>query len=127
MRKPLLLVALSALALAGPAIAQGGMTARSFCDGLLEVQASARGASDAQGNFVQYYAFIAMHGDALSNRAAIISFAPPAPVQASAPQRVSLREGRQQVILGQERRPGGMVSPSIPRGQIGNHVTVQCQ
>ena len=117
---------LAAMLLAGPALAQTGGPARSFCDGQVSVLASARGATDGRGNFVEYYAFVSTSGDALTGRAVTIGFAPPPPVMARDPQRVSLREGRSALVLGHERRAGGSVTPTIPRDSIGNYLTVQC-
>ncbi|MBY0339229.1 MAG: hypothetical protein K2X11_21630 [Acetobacteraceae bacterium] len=127
MRQTLPLLALF-LGLGGPGIAQAQSSSeRSFCNGEIGVSASARGRSDAQGNYVEYYAFVSRSSAEAMPRSFTIGFVPPAGVQARPPSRIELGpHGRQPVILGTERRPGGSITPGIPRGEIVNHVQVTC-
>lgn len=107
-----------------PAMAQ----TRTFCGGAVEVNAGARGASDAQGNHVEYYAFVSGTDPQRMSLTATIQFNAPSGVTAAVdPARVSLGAmGRARVRLATERQAAGQMRPSIPRGQIVSYVTVTC-
>lgn len=123
MRMMMTLMAATLLA-ATPAMAQN----RSFCGGAVEVNAAYRGASDAQGNYVEYYAFITGTDPQRMSLTATIQFNAPAGVTAAVdPARVNLGGmGRARVRLATERQAPGQMRPSIPRGQVAGYVTVTC-
>ena len=113
-----------ALLAARPAMAQ----TRSFCGGAVEVNAGYRGASDAQGNYVEYYAFVSGTDAQRLSLIATIQFNAPSGVTAAVdPARVNLGAmGRARVRLATERQAAGQMRPSIPRGQVAGYVTVTC-
>ena len=123
MRKIITMLAVTLLA-ASPAMAQ----TRSFCGGAVEVNAGYRGASDANGNYVEYYAFVSGTDPQRLSLNTIIQFNAPSGVTAAVdPARVNLGGmGRARVRLATERQPTGQMRPSIPRGQIVGYVTVTC-
>jgi len=123
MRKTIIMLAATLLA-AGPAMAQ----TRSFCGGAVEVNAGYRGASDGQGNYVEYYAFVSGTDAQRLSLTATIQFNAPSGVTASVdPARVSLGAmGRARVRLATERQAAGQMRPSIPRAQVVSYVTVTC-
>ncbi len=106
-----------------PAMAQ----VRSFCSGAVEVNAGYRGASDAQGNYIEYTASVSGTDPNRISLNVTVSFNAPMGVRAAPPTQVSLGAmGRARVVLGTERPQGTGLRPSIPRAEIANYVAVRC-
>ncbi|MCX7372021.1 MAG: hypothetical protein NTW56_06255 [Alphaproteobacteria bacterium] len=91
---------------------------RSFCGGAVEVNAGYRGASDAQGNDVEYYAFVSGTDPQRLSLTATIRF--------NAPSGVTAAVDPARVRLAAERQAAGQMRPSIPRAQVVSYVIVTC-